>query len=295
METIIETKNLTKSYGKNRGIINVNLKVGRGEIFGFLGPNGAGKSTTIRTLLDFIRPTSGSATIFGMDCQQDTVAIKNRLSYIPGDVSLYGNMTGKRFLEYFGSIRGRYDEDKVRDLSARFDIGLDRKMKEYSKGMRQKVALIQAFMNDPDLIIMDEATSGLDPLVQQTFNDVVKEEVRDGKTIFMSSHILSEVEKVCERVAIIREGSIVAEENVEDLRRKSGKVIEVKFADRVEEESLKALGIGNLSRHNGYYRMTVTGNIQETLQELTARKVADINIHPMTLEDIFMQYYAGGK
>jgi ABC-2 type transport system ATP-binding protein len=295
METVIETKNLTKSYGKNRGIIDVNLKVRKGEIFGFLGPNGAGKSTTIRTLLDFIRPTAGNSYIFGMDCQKDQVAIKKRLSYIPGDVSLYGNMTGKRFLEYFGKMRGDYNEAKVRQLSSRFDISLERKMKEYSKGMRQKVALIQAFMNEPELIIMDEATSGLDPLVQQTFNDVLKEEVKNGTTIFMSSHILSEVEKICDKVAIIREGQIVAEENVEELQKKSGKIIDVKFAENIDEGSLKAMHVSNVSRHNGYYRMIATGNIQDTLKDLSSRKVDDINIHPMTLEDIFMQYYSGGK
>ena len=175
MESIIKTVNLTKSYGKSRGIEDVNLSVNRGDIFGFLGPNGAGKSTTIRTLLDFIRPTSGSASIFGLDCQKDTVQIKKRIGYIPGDFGLYGNMSGWKFLEYFGKVRGGYDAEAARTYAARLDIRLDRKMKEYSRGMRQKVAIIQAFMNNPDLIIMDEPTNGLDPLVQQTFMDLIRE------------------------------------------------------------------------------------------------------------------------
>ncbi|MCD1293680.1 ABC transporter ATP-binding protein [Methanocella sp. CWC-04] len=295
METVIETKNLTKSYGKNRGIIDVNIKVNKGEIFGFLGPNGAGKSTTIRTLLDIIRPTSGSATIFGLDCHKDAVAIHWRLSYVPGDVNLYGNMTGKKFLEYFGSVRGSYDEDEAKKYAEKFDVNLNRKLKEYSKGNRQKVALIQAFMNDPDLLILDEPTSGLDPLIQQTFLEVIREEASNGRTVFMSSHVLSEVEKVCDRVAIIKEGKIVAQESIGDLKKKSGSVLAVKFSEEVRPESFKIDGIAGVSRLNGSYRMTVTGNIRKVLKEISDHDVESIAIQPMNLEDIFMQYYAGGK
>ncbi len=295
METVLQTMNLTKFYGKSRGIENVSITVNKGDIFGFLGPNGAGKSTTIRMLLDFIRPTGGEATIFGMDCRRDSVAIRKRIGYIPGDFGLYGHMTGWKFLEYFGRVRGGYDASSARELAKRMDIRLDRKMKTYSRGMRQKVAVIQAFMNNPDLIIMDEPTNGLDPLIQQNFMDLIREEAGRGTTIFMSSHVLSEVEKTCNRVAIIKEGGIVAEEQVEALKQKSGKVLEVKFARPLTKEIFYLPGISNVTRVNGSYRMTVTGNMEELLKEISAYKLADINIHQMTLEDIFMHYYEEAK
>ena len=295
METIIETTNLTKFYGKSRGIEDVSITVNKGDIFGFLGPNGAGKSTTIRTLLDFIRPSSGSAAVFGLDSRKDSVAIRKRLGYIPGDFGLYGHMTGWKFLQYFGRVRGGYDAKAAGALAKRLDIRLDRKMKEYSRGMRQKVAIIQAFMNGPDLIIMDEPTNGLDPLVQQTFMDMLREEADRGRTIFMSSHVLSDVEKVCNRVAIIKGGRIVAEEQVEALKQKSGKVLEVKFVEPPTREIFYLSGISNVTRNNGSYRMTVTGNMEELLHELSRYKLADISIHQMTLEDVFMHYYEEAK
>ncbi len=295
METVIQTTNLTKFYGKSRGIKDVNITVNKGDIFGFLGPNGAGKSTTIRTLLDFIRPTDGNANIFGLDCQKDSVAIRKRIGYIPGDFGLYGNMTGWKFLKYFGSVRGGYDEASAKKYAQRFDITLDRKMKEYSRGMRQKVAIIQAFMNNPDLVIMDEPTNGLDPLVQQTFMDVLAEQARSGTTIFMSSHVLSDVEKVCNRVAIIKEGSIVAEEQVEALRQKSGKVINVKFAEPVDASIFRIDGITDVTQPNGSYKLTVTSNIESVLRELSSHKLADISIHQMTMEDVFMHFYVREK
>jgi ABC-2 type transport system ATP-binding protein len=295
MESVIQTENLTKYYGKSRGIENVNITVNKGDIFGFLGPNGAGKSTMIRTLLDFIRPSSGSATIFGLDCQKDTVAIKKRIGYIPGDFGLFGNMTGWKYLEYFGKVRGGYDAEAAKALARRLDIKPDRKMKEYSRGMRQKMAIIQAFMNNPDLIVMDEPTNGLDPLVQQTFMDMLLEEAGHGTTIFMSSHVLSEVEKVCNRVAIIKDGQIATEEKVEDLRKKSGSVIQVKFTEEVGPDLFRIPGVINPTQQNGHLKMTVTGNMEGVLGEISRHKVADISIHQMTLEEIFMHYYEEAK
>ncbi len=292
---MIQTRDLTKFYGKSRGIKDVSITVNKGDIFGFLGPNGAGKSTTIRTLLDFIRPSSGEATIFGLDCRKDSVAIRKRTGYIPGDFGLYGHMTGWKFLEYFGKVRGGYDASSARELAKRMDIKLDRRIKEYSRGMRQKVAIIQALMNHPDLIIMDEPTSGLDPLIQQNFMDLIREESGRGTTVFMSSHVLSEVEKVCNRVAIIKEGRIVAEEQVEALKQKSGKVLEVRFAQPLAKEIFYLPGVSNVTRVNGSYRMNVTGNMEELLKEISANRLEDINIHQMTLEDIFMHYYEEAK
>lgn len=290
VEPIIQTTNLTKFYGKSRGIQDVNITVSKGDIFGFLGPNGAGKSTTIRTLLDFIRPSSGSASIFGLDCQKDSFAIRKRIGYVPGEANLYGHMTGWKYLQYIGGIRGRYDESSAKKYAERFDIRLDRKMREYSSGMRQKVIIIQALMNDPDLVIMDEPTKGLDPLVQQTFMDVIKEEAARGKTIFMSSHVLSDIEKVCNRVAIIKEGRIVAEEDMASLKRKAGKIIEVKFRG-AKPESFTISGMGNLAPLDGYYKMSTSGDLKSVLCELASYDVEDVNIHAMTLDDIFMQYY----
>ena len=295
MESVIQTQNLTKFYGKSRGIENVSITVNKGDIFGFLGPNGAGKSTMIRTLLDFIRPSGGSASIFGLDCHRDTVQIKRRIGYIPGDFGLFGHMSGWKYLEYFGRVRGGYDAESAHKYARRLDIKLDRKMKEYSRGMRQKVAIIQAFMNDPDLIVMDEPTNGLDPLVQQTFMDMLVEESARGKTIFMSSHILSEVEKVCNRVAIIKDGRIATEEKVEDLRKKSGSVVQVRFAEPVGPDVFRMDGVVNPVQQNGHLRMTVTGNMEGVLGEIAKHKVAEISIHQMTLEEIFMHYYEGAK
>jgi beta-exotoxin I transport system ATP-binding protein len=293
METIIQTTNLTKSYGKNRGITDVNITVRKGDIFGFLGPNGAGKSTTIRTLLDFIRPTGGSASVFGLDCQKDSLAIRRRTGYVPGEANLYGHMTGWKYLKYIGDIRGCYDELAAKKYAERFEIKLDRKVREYSSGMRQKVIIIQALMNDPDLVILDEPTKGLDPLVQQIFMDVIREEAARGKTIFMSSHVLSDVEKVCNRVAIIKEGRIVAEEDMASLKRKAGKVVEVKFKG-AKPENFAVSGIGKISQLDGYFKMTTSGDIKSVLRDLASYDIEDVNIHAMTLDDIFMQYYAAG-
>src|SRR5271157_78991 len=295
METVIQTSNLTKFYGKSRGIENVSITVNKGDIFGFLGPNGAGKSTTIRTILDFIRPTGGNATVFGLDSRRDSVAIRRRIGYIPGDFGLYGNMTGWKFLEYCGKTRGGYDKISAREYAKKMDIKLDRRMKEYSRGMRQKVAIIQAFMNNPDLIIMDEPTNGLDPLVQQTFMDILREKSSQGTTIFMSSHVLSDVEKVCNRVAIIKEGSIVAEELVDDLHKKSGKVLEVQFSEEVSPDVFKMDGVAGVTKLNSHMRIMVTGNLENVLKEVSSHRLTDISIHQMTLEEIFMHYYEGGK
>ncbi|HMK48173.1 MAG TPA: ABC transporter ATP-binding protein, partial [Methanocella sp.] len=242
----------------------------------------------------FIRPTAGSASIFGLDCQKETVQIKKRISYIPGDFGLYGNMTGWKFLEYFGKVRGSYDAAAAKELARRLDIKPDRKMKEYSRGMRQKIAIIQAFMNNPEVIIMDEPTNGLDPLVQQTFMDLVHEKARDGATIFMSSHILSDVEKACNRVAIIKEGQIMTEGKVEDLHKKAGSVIHVKFSGEVSPDRFCMEGVDD-ARMNGHLRMTVTGNMEGVLGEIARHKVENITIHQMTLEEIFMHYYQGAR
>ena len=203
MPAIIRTERLTKSYGEHRGIIDVDLEVQAGEVFGFLGPNGAGKTTTIRTLLDLIRPTSGRAFVFDIETTEDPVAIHRRIGYIPGEFALYDRLTGGQTIEYFGNLRGGVDRAYRDAIIKRLDIDTSRKFKEYSKGNKQKVGLVIALQHRPELLVLDEPTSGLDPLVQQSFYELVREAQAEGRTVFLSSHILSEVEKTCDRVAII--------------------------------------------------------------------------------------------
>src|SRR3954451_5847054 len=208
MTAVIETEKLTKSYGAHRGIADLDLVVNEGEAFGFLGPNGAGKTTTIRTLLDHLRPTSGRARVFGIDTRTDPTSIHRRVGYLPGEFSLYDKLSGGDTIEYFANLRGGVDAAYQADLIDRLEVDPTRKFKEYSKGNKQKIGLVIALQHRPELLILDEPTSGLDPLVQQTFYAVIREAKAEGRTIFLSSHILSEVERTCDRVAIIRDGRL---------------------------------------------------------------------------------------
>ena len=214
----IETKGLSLYYGRHRGILDVDLRVEKGEIFGFLGPNGAGKTTTQRVLMDIIRPTAGEAHIFGKNCQKEGVAIRERIGYLPGELSLYPNMTARQFFKmYFSLQKSNNDPGRWKTLADRLGLDTTRKMREYSSGNKQKVGIVAAFMNKPDLLILDEPTSGLDPLVKQTVMELVREANHGGATVFFSSHILPEVQAVCDRVGIIREGQLVVTERVENL------------------------------------------------------------------------------
>ena len=230
MTAIIQAEKLTKFYGQHRGIVEVDLEVREGEAFGFLGPNGAGKTTMIRTLLNHIRPTSGKASIFGIDVTVDPVAIHRRLGYLPGEFVLYDKLTGGQTIEYFANLRGGVDPVYQAELISRLEIDPTRKFKEYSKGNKQKIGLVVALQHRPDLLLLDEPTSGLDPLVQQTFFDVIREAKAEGRTVFMSSHILSEVEKTCDRVAIIRDGQLARVDRVEALRDMAHHQVELRFA-----------------------------------------------------------------
>ena len=233
MTAIIQIEKLTKSYGEHRGIIDIDLEVTEGEAFGFLGPNGAGKTTTIRTLLDNIRPTSGRALIFGIDTTVDPIAIHRRIGYLPGEFALYDKLTGGQTIEYFANLRGGVDATYQQQLVDRLDLDTSRKFKEYSKGNKQKVGLVVALQHRPDLLLLDEPTSGLDPLVQQTFYEVIREAKAEGRTVFLSSHILSEVEKTADRVAIIRDGGLVKVDRVEALRDLAHHQVELRFAGDV--------------------------------------------------------------
>ena len=285
---VIETNNLTKYYGKIKGVENLTFSVKKGEIFGFLGPNGAGKTTTIRTLLGYLHPTSGTATIFGKSIEENIVDIKKEVGYIPGDLSIYGHMTGKEFLNYFSSLRNT-KMSLLDELLKVFNVPLERKIKGYSKGMKQKIGIIQAFMDDPEIVIMDEPTSGLDPLLQQKFYDFLHEQKKKGKTIFFSSHILSEVDKICDRIGIIRNGEIVALEDVDTLKNKMGKIIRVKIKEK--PETFK--GPKNIKIKDGWIEFVTNDDVNHWIKLLSKYTIFDLEIAEFSLEDIFIHYYEG--
>ena len=292
MAAIIETEKLTKSYGSHRGIIDVDLVVNEGEAFGFLGPNGAGKTTTIRTLLDHIRPTSGQARIFGIVTTEDPVAIHRRIGYLPGEFTLYDKLTGGQTIEYFANLRGGVDRAYQRDLIARLDVDPSRKFKEYSKGNKQKIGLIIALQHRPDLLMLDEPTSGLDPLVQQTFYAVIREAKAEGRTVFLSSHILSEVEKTCDRVAIIRDGRLVRVDRTEALRDLAHHQVELIFTDTVPVEDFGSLpGVSDVVVEDHTLRMRVAGSITPVVRAAARYELADFVSREPSLEETFLAQY----
>ena len=262
MDAVIETDRLSKSYGPFRGVVDVDLLVVQGEIFGFLGPNGAGKTTTIRILLDLIRPTSGRAKVFGIETSADPVGIHRRIGYLPGEWNLYDRLTGAETITYFANLRGGFDRAYVDQLVQRLDLDPSRRFREYSKGNKQKVGLICALQHRPELLILDEPTSGLDPLIQQKFNEILFEARNEGRTVFLSSHIISEVERTCDRVAIIREGRIVRLDTVEGVRSLAAHEVELRFAEPIDAATFVTIpGVANLVEEGRTLRMLVTGPI----------------------------------
>ena len=295
MTAIIQIEKLTKSYGAHRGITDIDLEVNEGEAFGFLGPNGAGKTTTIRTLLDHIRPTSGRALVFGIQTNVDPVAIHRRVGYLPGEFALYDKLTGGQTIEYFANLRGGVDAPYQADLVKRLDVDTSRKFKEYSKGNKQKIGLIVALQHRPDLLILDEPTSGLDPLVQQTFYEVIREAKAEGRTIFLSSHILSEVEKTCDRVAIIRDGRLVQVDRVEALRDLSHHQVELRFAGDVPVGAFAALvGVSDVTTEGNLLRMRVSGPITAVVREAANHELLDFVSREPSLEETFLAQYGRG-
>jgi ABC-2 type transport system ATP-binding protein len=289
---VIETERLTKSYGSHRGIIEVDLAVNEGEVFGFLGPNGAGKTTTIRTLLDLIRPTSGVARVFGIESSADPVAIHRRIGYIPGEFALYDRLTGGQTIEYFGNLRGGVDRAYRAALIERFDVDPSRRFKEYSKGNKQKIGLVIALQHRPELLMLDEPTSGLDPLVQQSFYALVREAQAEGRTVFLSSHILSEVERTCDRVAIIRDGRMVKVDSVEGLRDLAHHEVELRFVDGVPAEAFEGLpGVSEVVVGDHTLRMRVSGPITPVVQAAARYELLDFVSREPTLEETFLAQY----
>ena len=292
-EAVIAIENLTKVYGRTTGVSGLNLTIKPGEVFGFLGPNGAGKTTTIRVLLDLIRPTSGRASIFGMDCQRHSVAIRRRVGYLPGEFTLYEHLTGREFLRYFAALRGGVDGRVVERLARQLRSDLSRTLGELSHGNTQKVGLIQALMNQPELLILDEPTTGLDPLVQQVFYRLIDEVRAEGKTVFLSSHNLPEVERICDRVAIVREGELVAVEDVPAIREKGIRKVEVTFETPVPADAFEGLPVLDLVVNERHLRCTVQGTVDPLLKALARFTVVDLVSREPSLEELFLTLYGG--
>ena len=296
MTAIIEVEGLTKSYGSKRGIANVSLQVEEGEVFGFLGPNGAGKTTTIRLLMALLRADEGKARIAGLDSWEKSVEIKRLVGYLPGEPSLDPNLTGGQILTYFGHLRGGVDQTYLKQLITRLDLDPSRKFRQYSSGNKRKVVLIQAFMHRPRVLILDEPTNGLDPLNQQEFNAMVKEARDEGHTVFLSSHILGEVEQTCTRVGIIREGQLVRIGGVTELKDIKRYEITITFADVVPTEPFKALdGVEQVETLPGGHAMhlVMQGGADAVIKQASHYPVISITSHEPSLEDIFLRYYEG--
>ncbi|MBE2201742.1 MAG: ABC transporter ATP-binding protein [Anaerolinea sp.] len=292
MDHVIETRDLTVYYNRHRGIVDVNLTVEKGEVFGFLGPNGAGKTTTQRVLLDVIRPTKGQAFIFGKDCQKEGGAIRQRIGYLPGELSLYADMKAQEFFEMVDALWGNQGDKAYRDsLCERLNLDAGRKIREFSRGNKQKVGVVAAFMHKPDLLILDEPTSGLDPLVQQSVLDMVREAKANGRTVFFSSHILSEVQAVCDRVGIIREGQLVATQRIEDLVRQQFERVRLDFTTMPPADAFALDGVTEVSRDERGVLLEIRGNLNAVLTTSVTYHVTGIKTETVSLEDIFLAYY----
>jgi ABC-2 type transport system ATP-binding protein len=294
MAAMIETEGLTKSYSGKRGITDVSFQVEEGEVFGFLGPNGAGKTTTIRLLMALLRADAGTARIAGLDCWQQSVAIKRLIGYVPGEPALDPNLTGGQILEYFAHLRGGIDHAYLEQLVQRFELDTSRKFRQYSTGNKRKVVLIQAFMHRPRVLILDEPTSGLDPLNQQEFDLMVKEAREEGRTVFLSSHILSEVEKTCSRVGIIRDGRLVRIGDVAEVKAIKRYEITITFASAVPAETFQRLeGVidAQTLNHGHGVRLSMQGPADAVIKAAARYPVVSLTSVEPSLEDIFLRYY----
>ena len=291
MSAIIETKNLTKYYGKSRGIIDVNLSVEAGEIFGFIGPNGAGKSTTIRTLLSLIYKTSGEAKIFGLDSQTHSVEILADVGYLPSEVFYYDNMRAIDLFKYSASFYKKDCTKRIAELSSLLQLNLRQKIEDMSLGNKKKVGIIQGLLHSPRLIILDEPTSGLDPLMQKTFFDLMKEENKRGATVLFSSHILSEVQRICDRVAIIKEGRIVAVQKIGEMKENAFKNVNLTLKSGTLPKGFKIDGAQHMEITDTGASFIFKGNVNLLLSEIGKYPLANVDIMEPPLEDIFMHYY----
>lgn len=293
-QPVIQTNGLTKAYkrGAPSALNQLDLTVNQGEIFGYLGPNGAGKTTTIRLLLDFIRPSAGTARIFGLDANHDSVELHRRIGYLPGELNLWNDLTGKQVINYLGSIRGNHNPAYVQQLTERLTLDLSPKIRNYSTGNRRKLGLVIALMHQPELLILDEPTNGLDPLVQQVFHEMMREVRNAGKTVFLSSHILSEVQAICERVAILRDGKLQAVQRVADLVQVKFHWMTLMFKKPVNIQHIAAVpGVDEVSAEGNKIRLRLTGDFDPLMRALSSEYVVEIHTEEPSLEEIFLTFY----
>ncbi len=292
MSAPIEVSALTKTFGRNRGIEDVSFTVDQGQVFGFLGPNGAGKSTTIRLILGLYRPTAGQVRALGHDPTSEPIAVHRDVGYLPGELALYPRMTGRQHLDWFARGRGITDMTVRDELAERFGAELDRPVRTLSKGNRQKIGIILAFFHRPHLLILDEPTSGLDPLLQDEFAHLLRETVDDGRTVFLSSHELDEVQRAADRVAIIKDGRLVLVDTVEGLRSSAPRTVEFQFGTPVESAAFSGLpGVEVMSNRDGLVRLALTGPLAPVLAAAAALDPIDMTARPADLDELFLRYY----
>ena len=292
MNSVITAEGLTKSFGGTRGVDSLQFEVAKGEVFGFLGPNGAGKSTTIRLLLGLYRPTAGSTTVFGRDPMHDAPGILRQTGYLPGDLALHPRLTGRQHIDFVAHVRSIDDKTVQDELVERFNVILDRPTRTLSKGNRQKIGIVLAFMHRPELLILDEPTSGLDPLMQSEFQQLVRETVTDGRTVFLSSHELDEVQRIVDRVAIIKEGQLVVIDTVEGLRKAAPRTIEFRFATNIDPQLFAAIaGVRVLNANGGHIALSLHGPVAPVLRAAADLDPIDIIARPADLDELFLTYY----
>ena len=292
MSTIVEAVALTKYYGASRGVEEVTFEVPQGQVFGFLGPNGAGKTTTIRTMLDFIRPTSGTVRVFGLDPRADGVRVRTRVGYLPGELVLYPRLSGEEYLRTFASLRGGVAWPIVEELAERLLLDLARPIKDLSHGNKQKIGLVQAFMHRPDLLVLDEPTQGLDPLMQQTFYALVDEERARGTTLFLSSHVMPEVERTCDRVAIVREGRIVTVADVGQLKAHALRRLKLHFDGPAPSAVFEGLpSVRAVDAHGDELSLSVEGPLDAVIKTAARFTVVNVETHEPGLEDLFLGFF----
>lgn len=304
-EALIQMNRLSKIYGagktQTRALSNLDLTVNRGEIFGYLGPNGAGKTTTIRMLLDLIRPTSGSASIFGLDAREDSVEIHRRIGFLPGELNLWRGRTGRQIISYLANVRGDAKRivKQADELADRLKLDVSKRVRDYSSGNKRKLGLALAMMHSPDLLILDEPTGGLDPLVQQTFHEMMSEYRDKGKTVFLSSHVLSEVQAICDRVGILRDGELKAVESVERLTQVEFHWVEVKFREAVPDRLPDELGnmsaVSDISVNGASIRLRLAGDFDPLIRRISGGYIENMRVEEPSLEEIFLAYYSGGE
>ncbi|MFA7112973.1 MAG: ABC transporter ATP-binding protein [Sphaerochaeta sp.] len=288
---MIEITNLTKSYGPNKGVFDLSFNVNQGEVFGYLGPNGAGKTTTIRNLLGFIHPDKGSCVIDGLDCHKDAATIQKKLGYLPGEIAFFDDMTGDEFLRLMAQMRGLKDTKRQSDLINLLTLDTKGYIRKMSKGMKQKLGLVCAFMHNPDILILDEPTSGLDPLMQSIFVELIMEQKALGKTVLMSSHSFEEIERTCDRAGIIREGRLVAVENIQTLKAERRKIYQITFQNP-EEAKLFAKDYEDVVEVSGQIvDAAVSGEVGKLIKVLATFDVVGLDVVNQSLEDVFMHYY----